>query len=156
MAILATDAGTTALRDPLTRGAILGLMPQTSPGGLSRAVLEGIACALRHALGEMCSESQLPELIRLGGGGAQSDTWQGIIANVLGIPTERIAMADVSAFSAATNASRKMVPAGESHRATPNSGLVGRYQERYEIYRDALQAVTPISHRLASLANHEP
>ncbi len=143
-------------RDPLARGAILGITPQTSPGELSRAVLEGISYALRHALGEMCTENHMPELIRLGGGGAQSDTWQGIIANVLGIPTERIATADLSAFGAAAIATGKTAPAGVNHRVTPEPGLADRYQERYEIYRAAVQAVTPVSHRLALLGNHQP
>ncbi|HEV2072446.1 MAG TPA: hypothetical protein VGR29_02280 [Thermomicrobiales bacterium] len=48
------------------------------------------------------------------------------------------------------------VPARVSHRIRPDPGMVNRYHERYEIYLEALQAVTPISHRRASLGNHRP
>lgn len=47
-------------------------------------------------------------------------------------------------------------PARVSHRVTSDLGLVDRCQERYEIYLEALQAVTPISYRLTSLGNHQP
>lgn len=141
----------TLLRDPLARGAVLGITPQTTPGELSRAVLEGIAYALRHALEEMCGERPMPELIRLGGGGAQNEAWQAIITHVLGIQTERMTTADLSAFGAAALASGKESPGTTSRRVAPDSSLAMCYQERYEIYREALDAVTPISHHLASL-----
>lgn len=141
----------TPLRDPLARGAILGITPQTTPGELSRAGLEGIAYALRHALDEMCGERPRPDMIRLGGGGANNEVWQVAITNVLGVRTERIATADLSAFGAAALASGKHVPPTTTHRVAPDSGLVTCYQKRYEIYRDALDAVTPVSHRLALL-----
>ena len=123
MANPAIDAATAALHQPLTPGATPGLMPQTSPGELSRAVADENACTPRHSSGETRCESQVAT--------------------------------DVSAFGAAAIASCRTVPARVSHHATPDAGLVGLCQEHYESYCDALQAVTSISLRHESLANHK-
>jgi xylulokinase len=161
----------TPLRDPDARGAILGVTPETTPAELSRAMLEGIAYSLRHALEVMSAEGSRPDVIRLGGGGSQSAILQAIITSVLGIPTERTATPELSAYGAALLAAngdaRTIGPCGQltwppiaspdelptrdASRTDPDPALISHYNERYAIYRDALDAVTPISHRLAKL-----
>lgn len=139
------------LRDPDARGAILGIGPDTIPGDIHRALLEGIAFSLRHALEVMCENTALPFTIRLGGGGAQDDTWQAIITNVLGIPTARIATTELSAWGAAGIANRQPAPTQLTQEMQPDSQLREKYDVRYHMYREALEAFTPISHRLARL-----
>jgi xylulokinase len=159
----------TPLRDPDARGAILGVTPETTQADLSRAMLEGIAYSLRHALEVMSVEGPRPDVIHLGGGGSQSAILQAIITSVLGIPTERTATPELSAYGAALLAAngdaRTIGPCGrfpwppiaspdelstrDASRTHPDPALISHYNARYAIYRDALDAMTPISHRLA-------
>jgi len=67
--------------DPAVRGAFLGLDRAHGPAHLRRAVLEGVALAIRHNLSELGAVSRtLPVL----GGGATNPAWMQILADVLG------------------------------------------------------------------------
>ena len=70
------------------RGVFFGLSLSTIKGDLVRAILEGAAFALRHNV-EVAAESGLRvDSIRSVGGGARSELWCQIKADVLGIPIE--------------------------------------------------------------------
>jgi xylulokinase len=72
--------------DPGARGAWIGLGLDHGRGHLLRAALEGIAFALREGL-EALEEAgtPVPEL-RLAGGGTAEESWQQLLADVLGRP----------------------------------------------------------------------
>jgi xylulokinase len=78
--------------DPLARGGFLNLSYRTSRAHLTRAVLEGLSYNLRWLLGPVQSflGRKLPYL-RLGGGGAKSDVWAQILADVLDLPVHQLA-----------------------------------------------------------------
>ena len=68
--------------DPQARGVFLGLDTTTSAGALARAVLEGVAFALRQA-GEQLGAQHGGQLhLTLLGGGARSGVWRQILADV--------------------------------------------------------------------------
>ena len=148
----------TPLNDPHARGAILGIGPETSPAAIARAVLEGIAFSLRHALETMTTGAP-PVSIRLGGGGAHDAAWRQIITDVLGVATERVDTPDLSAYGAARLAAHALgwpeTGTGSPPTACyPDPDRHRRYGELYAIYRDAVSAVAPLSRRLAAWRGH--
>jgi len=87
--------------DPKARGAFAGLTLRHDRGALVRAVLEGVAFGLRDSLELLRELGVRPESARASGGGARSDFWLRIIASVLGIPLERVAVEEGAAYGAA-------------------------------------------------------
>jgi xylulokinase len=78
--------------DQYLRGGFLNLSHRTTRAHLTRAVLEGIALNWRWVLepAERFTGRKFDHW-RLGGGGALSDTWAQIMADVVGIPMHQLA-----------------------------------------------------------------
>jgi xylulokinase len=91
----------TPYADPDARGAFVGLSLRHDRGALARAVLEGVAFALRDSLDLTKQLGGVPERGRISGGGARSDLWTAIIASTLELPLERVAVDEGAAFGAA-------------------------------------------------------
>jgi xylulokinase len=87
--------------DPDARGSFTGLTVRHDRGALVRAVLEGVAYGLRDSLDLIVSLGGRPALGRVSGGGARSDLWLAIVASVLELPLERVAVDEGAAFGAA-------------------------------------------------------
>jgi xylulokinase len=87
--------------DPDARGAFVGLSLRHEAGALVRATLEGVAYGLRDSLELLRSLGVEAEAGRVSGGGARSDLWLRIVASVLGLPLERTAVEEGSAYGAA-------------------------------------------------------
>jgi xylulokinase len=87
--------------DPAARGAFAGLSLRHDRGALVRAVLEGVAFGLRDCLDLLAELGVRPALGRVSGGGARSDLWLQILASVLELPLERVAVDEGAAFGAA-------------------------------------------------------
>jgi xylulokinase len=87
--------------DPDARGAFVGLSLRHDRGALTRAVLEGVAFGLRDSLDLIAELGTDPQLGRISGGGARSDLWTEIVASVLELPLERVAVDEGAAFGAA-------------------------------------------------------
>ncbi|MDT8911837.1 FGGY family carbohydrate kinase [Amycolatopsis sp. PS_44_ISF1] len=90
------------LWDAEVRSSFLGLGSGTSRADLSLAVLTGVACSARHVLesvDEACG-APLPSLT-FSGGGARSDLWTQLHADVISRPIERLRVCDSGALGAA-------------------------------------------------------
>jgi xylulokinase len=87
--------------DPNARGAFVGLSVRHGRGALARAVLEGVAFGLRDSLDLVAELGGQPELARVSGGGARSELWLRIVASVLELRLERVAVDEGAAFGAA-------------------------------------------------------
>jgi xylulokinase len=85
--------------DPDATGAFAGLTVRHDRGALVRAVLEGVAFALRDALDLAGGEDV--QVARVSGGGARSPLWLRIAASALGAPLERVAVEEGAAYGAA-------------------------------------------------------
>ncbi len=72
--------------DPRARGAFLGLTLGHTRAELVRAVLEGVAFALRSVLDAMEERRIRPDSLRIIGGGARSALWREIMASVYNMP----------------------------------------------------------------------
>jgi xylulokinase len=87
--------------DPHARGAFTGLSLRHDRGALVRGVLEGVACGLRDSLDLVVELGARPEAGRASGGGARSELWLRIIASMLELPLERLAVEEGAAYGAA-------------------------------------------------------
>jgi xylulokinase len=87
--------------DPEARGGFFGLTIRHDRGALVRAVLEGVAFALRDVR-DLVEELGGPVTVgRISGGGARSELWARILASVLGVPLEKTAVEEGAAYGAA-------------------------------------------------------
>jgi xylulokinase len=87
--------------DPDARGAFAGLSLRHDRGALVRAVLEGVAYGLRDSLDLVAGLGGRPATGRVSGGGARSELWLQIVASVLELPLERVAVEEGAAYGAA-------------------------------------------------------
>jgi xylulokinase len=87
--------------DPDARGAFTGLSIRHDRGALVRAVLEGVAYGLRDSLDLVRALGGDPAVGRVSGGGARSELWLQIVASVLELPLECVAVDEGAAFGAA-------------------------------------------------------
>jgi xylulokinase len=72
--------------DPCARGGWIGITARTTRDMLIRSVLEGVTCGMRDAL-EILREMNIPvREVRASGGGARSDFWRQLQADVYNQP----------------------------------------------------------------------
>jgi xylulokinase len=83
------------------RGGFVGLGLRHDRGALARAVLEGVAYALRDGLDLIAATGLRPETARVSGGGARSELWLKILASVLELSLERTESEAGAAYGAA-------------------------------------------------------
>jgi len=87
--------------DPNTRATLTGLAASHTRGHIVRAVLEGVAFSLKDTF-SLFEEMKVPvRNIRLGGGGARSDLWRQIQADVYGHEVEILAAEEGAAYGGA-------------------------------------------------------
>ena len=95
-------AGDRAADDDLqVRGAFIGLTIRHGKAELVRAVLEGVVYSLYEKYLMLVENGATPERIILAGGGARSTLWTQIVADVFGLPVQRLLVEEQSAFGAA-------------------------------------------------------
>ena len=83
--------------DHQARGMLMGLSFEHTSAHVARAVVEGLSFVIRDCLE---ASRMVPAELRLCGGGANSDAWSQIIADIIGVPTVRPAAAEVGAMGA--------------------------------------------------------
>ena len=109
-------------------------------------MLEGVAYGLRDSLELLRELGVRPRAARVSGGGARSRLWLEIVASVLGLPLERMAVEEGSAygaallagvasgvFSDAEEAVRRCVHVRET--VEPNEDWAKEYDEGYARFR---------------------
>jgi len=146
--------------DPLARGAFVGLTVRHGLGHMARAVMEGVAFGLRDSVELMAAEMELGE-VRVSGGGASSDLWLRIIADVIGLPVRVVGTAESAAHGAAmlaavgagtfdsvAEACEAAVEVGEITEPGQDAAV---YDEVYRVYRDLYPALRASFHRLSEL-----
>ena len=146
--------------DPAARGAFAGLSLRHDRGALVRAVLEGVAFGLADSLDLLRELGVEPVLGRVSGGGARSDEWLRIVASVLELPLERVAVDAGAAFGAALLGG---VPAGvwqDVHAAVAATvkpaGRVEPVADWIEPYREAQARYRALYPALRGLPDVKP
>lgn len=148
------------LHDPALRGAFVGLHLGHSRGDLYRAILESVAYGFRHHVDVFRECGVTLGSARVTNGGSESRLWKQILADVLDVPLVPILDhpgASLGAGLAAAvgvgllpgwSAVGAAVVSGEP--IEPDPATCQRYGEAYEIFRQAGEVLTPVSHRLAA------
>jgi len=140
--------------DPHARGAFVGLSLRHDRGALARAVMEGVAYGLRDSLELPRELGVTAQAGRISGGGARSALWIRIVAPVLGLPLERTASEEGSAFGAALLAGVRagifpdVATAVEQglavrERVKPDTAWADAYTEGYFRFRALYPALRP-------------
>jgi xylulokinase len=149
--------------DPKARGAFLGLTARHGTANMTRAVMEGVIFSLRDSL-EIMRELEVPiDEVRATGGGARSDLWRQLQADIYGTPIRRTVAYEGPAFGAALLAgvsSGTYTDVGEATSVVklregitePDRERSKVYEEYYEVYRSLYPASSSAMSRLADLA----
>lgn len=131
--------------DVNAKGAFIGLTAVTTRAQMSRAVMEGVAFALRDCLEVAKSNGLTIEQTTVCGGGANSRVWREIIASVLNLPVYFQQSEQGPSFGAAVLAMvgcGKYVSVQEAIKAlvkikyeiSPDKNAVEKYNRKYQIY----------------------
>ncbi|GAA3439802.1 FGGY-family carbohydrate kinase [Kutzneria kofuensis] len=143
------------LWDSTLRASFLNVSSATTRADLSRAVLEGVAMSGRHVLEAVEKACDTPlKALAFCGGGARSDLWAQIHADVLQRPVHQLRVHDSAALGAALLGA---VGAGiypDAETAAEATVEVKRTfepvtsNELYEVYVETHQALRAVHHRL--------
>jgi len=144
--------------DPYLRASFLGVGVQHNRAHFTRAVLEGVAFAIRDALESAMALGLKVDEIRLIGGGAASDLWARIMTDIL----QRELLVPEGADAAFGSALMAGVAAGmfeaksdsiddliriRTH-CSPDTKQSKLYDDLFGIYKQAAEAVSDVSHQL--------
>jgi len=146
--------------NPQQRGGFIHVGLEHSQAELARAVLEGIALAMREITLEFARLGLQVGPIRITGGGARSKLWRQIIADVLDRPVQRaggdstlggalVAAVGLGFFSNFNAAIEAMVKEEDHH--TPQAANVAAYQRVNEVFTQCRDALI----RLPRYVNHD-
>jgi xylulokinase len=86
--------------DPYARGVLFGLGASHGRAELVRAVLEGVTLACYDAYQVLAEMGAHPDRIIMAGGGARSELWKQIVADVFNLPVQGLEQGDQSAWGA--------------------------------------------------------
>ena len=139
--------------DPLSKGAIIGLEFSTTRGQIIRALLEGVMFEMavnRETLAR--AEVDVTQAVAIGGG-ARSDRWLGIAADILGMPIRRSLQTEAACWGAAGLAGEGtgLLPAdvetsdhSEARIFLPDPERSRYYRDRLAVYRELYGALRPL------------
>ena len=123
---------------------------QTDRRAMTQAVLEGVAFAFRDGKEALeAAASPIAEVMAIGGG-ARSDLWLSILADVLERPLKRYRQAEAGAAFGAARLARLVCtgeqpeavctpPSGEAEIFMPHPARAAAYAERYAAWHRAAE-----------------
>ncbi len=141
--------------DPHARAALVGLTASHTRAHVVRAILEGVAFSLRDTF-EIFREMNVPvNEIKLGGGGARSELWRQIQADVYGRTVKTVAAEEGAAYGAAILAGvgigawRSVDEACDAVVRTktevePERNTVALMEQQYDRFRRIYPALRPL------------
>lgn len=145
--------------DPNARATLTGLAASHTRGHVVRAVLEGVAFSLKDSF-SLFAEMKVPvNKVRLGGGGARSDLWRQIQADVYEHEVEILTAEEGAAYGGALLAGVGAKFWGSLEeacdavvsvqtRVRPDAKAAAVIKEQYESYRKLYPALKPIFARM--------
>ena len=142
---------------PEARGAMIGFSDSHTRAHIYRAILEGLAYALREASEKSDRRSKVPiQELRVAGGGSQSDAALQLTADIFGLPVSRAHLYETSGLGAAIDAAvgaglhpdfgtavAAMTRLGETFLPDPVTQEI--YQELYNnVYKKMYRKLRPL------------
>ena len=152
-------SGTPTL-DPISRGALVNMTIDVDKAELNRAVLDSLNYEMRYNI-EAMEDAGIPiNTIRAIGGGAKSERWLQLKADVFGKPVELLEVTEAAALGAAFLAGQAIgtytaIASDIQHIVWPKRCFEpdmcqhDRYAERYAAYKDIYPTMREFNHRLA-------
>jgi xylulokinase len=148
--------------DPQSRGAILGLNLSTQPEDWIAAILEGTTFELKLNINSLEEAGSPIDRIYAVGGGAKSDRWLQLKADITGKPIVRLDITESGCLGAAIQAglacglfpSRDEAIQSLVHHGRqfdPDQKRGRRYEKPFEIYQNLYQQIKPITSALANI-----
>jgi xylulokinase len=147
--------------DPEARGAWFGLTRRHDHRHLARAVIEGVAFAVRGVVEAIEPLTGSVREIRVSGGASHAQIWLRTLADVLGRRITATGTGDASArgaallaVAAATGRDPRALAAAWAPPGSPiepEPGAVARYETQFAIFRDLYPATRHLMHRLTDL-----
>ena len=144
--------------DDKLRASFTGATGFHTKAHFSRAVLEGVAYSMKDCMATLAELGAAPTQAVAIGGGAKSDVWRQILADMLGIPLATVADVDSSLGSAmlagvatgvfASHADAVRACVRVSGVTQPDPEGTAFYAERFPLYKAIQAALAPIYHRL--------
>src|SRR5512136_2782460 len=154
------------LPGPEARGAIIGFGGAHTRAHLYRAILEGLAYALRDGADRTTRRSGIPITdLRVAGGGSQSDQAMQITADVFGLPAARPHLYEASGLGAAIDAAvglklhpdfntaiKEMTRLGDTFEPNPKAHMI--YEEIYHnVYGKMYGRLKPLYEALRKVSS---
>jgi xylulokinase len=147
--------------DPRSRGALLGLNLSTQPGDIIAAILEGTTFELLLNIRSVEKAGIEVSEMRAVGGGAKSDRWLQLKADITGKPITRLDLTECGALGSAIQAGvacGTYSSQGEaleqlvkpSRTFEPNPARSERYEEMFELYCHLYDSTKPYSEALSN------
>lgn len=140
----------TPLNNAAIRAAFIGLEHATDRAAATRAVLEGIAFAIRDCRDALAATGTRITRLLAVGGGSRSDYWLSVIATALGSPVQLPVAGDFGgafgaarlAIMAATGAGAEIAtPPAIQRTIDPDPGLIPAFDDGHARYRAAQSAI---------------
>jgi xylulokinase len=153
----------TPIWDPEARGVFFGVNRRHTALDFLRAVMEGVAFAMRHILDlAAAGVSDTVKEVRIAGGGANLDIWCRIKSDITGRDIVRTSQKEAGLFGAALLAlqglgfytDRQTLQAElvqEEKRFSPDTRHESRYAALYKIYRSLSADLRARFHELAAV-----
>ena len=141
--------------DPEARGVLAGLTLGHGRGHVARAIVEASALAIRHVAGPMLAAGVRVTEMRVCGGPARSDFWNGVKADVTGFPVAVPAVLEAAVLGSAIlgavaiGAHRDLPTAiramtSIAARIEPRRELAATYDRLFEAYVGLYPATAPL------------
>jgi xylulokinase len=141
------------------RGLVLGLSLGHTRGDIARAMMEGVGYETRSCLEGLRAIGIQPGEVIAMGGGARSDLWVKIKADILALPVLRPRYTETASIGAALLAARSVdliddmdVTARQwnpiQDTIEPDPEAVGFYEGRLALYEDLYRSLVPLFPRL--------
>lgn len=149
--------------DPEARGAFFGITLRHGKPQFVRAVLEGVAYGLRDSLELMRALGLNISQVRASGGGARSELWRQILADVFDSEIALVNITEGAAYGAALlagvgagvygsvdEACAQTIRVTDSVTQGENVGVYGEY---YQVYRDLYPALKDSFKKVGAIAS---
>ena len=138
--------------DPDARATFTGMTMDTTRSDLTQAVLEGVTFGLRDSYEVAKSLGLSVTRTKLVGGGAKSPLWQNIVANIMNLPVDLLAIEEGPSLGGAMlaavadgvypsveAAAEKIVKVEKT--IMPDPEIAGKYEDRYTRFRKIYPAM---------------
>jgi sugar (pentulose or hexulose) kinase len=152
---------------PEAKGAVIGFGDVHTRAHIYRAILEGLAFALREAKERIERRSKIPiSELRVAGGGSQSNAAMQLTADIFGLITARPHVYEASGLGAAIDAAvglglhsdfetavREMTHSGDVFEPNPRTGEI--YENLYQrVYKRMYERLKPLYEEIRQITGY--